>query len=213
MKTVRRLLSDSALRAALFAFVLSRLLILFVALLIANLSLQPPSVGPSGEIRDSKISLRNRPVSDVLKELTFGADSLWLINIARDGYEKEPFNTDMQHTWAYFPLYPLILRSAARLTGEIPLTGMALSNCFFLIALIMLYKLTRAFGYDSATADRTIFYIAMFPVSYFFSLAQTESLFLLLTISSLYAATNERWWLAGLMGRSLQQRGWRVYFC
>ena len=132
--------------------------------------------------------------------MTLGADSLWIINIARAGYEKEPFNTNIQHTWAYFPLYPLLLHAAAKLTGDLPLTGIVLSSLLFLLALMVLHRTVTEFDYDEATADRTVFYVAAFPASYFFSLAQTESLFLLLTVGCFYAAKRQRWWLAGICG-------------
>jgi hypothetical protein len=86
------------------------------------------------------------------------------------------------------------------LTGGLALTGMALSTLLFLLALVVLYKTTLAFNYDAATADRTVFYLAAFPVSYFFSLPMTESLFLLLTVGSFYAARREAWWTAGILG-------------
>jgi hypothetical protein len=197
---IRASLVDPAVRSSLFAFLLSRLLILFILVLTANIVFDSPVRGPVGDVHNSNISLRQRSVADALRRVTLGADSLWIINIARDGYEKEPFNTTTQHTWAFFPLYPLLLRWCAKLTGEFPLTGIALSNCFLFCALLLVYKTARAFGCDPSTADRTVFYLAFFPVSYFFSLTQTESLFLLLTVASLYAAKRERWWLAGICG-------------
>jgi hypothetical protein len=190
----------SSVRSALFAFALTRLLILFVILLSANVRFEPPVADQFGAIYESNISLNNISAAAVLRRVTQGADSLWIINIARDGYEKEPFNTNTQHNWAYFPLYPLILGTIARLTGDVPLTGIALSSGFFLFALVVLHRTVTEFNYDEGVADRTVFYVAAFPVSYFFSLAQTESLFLLLTIGSFYAARRQRWWLAGLCG-------------
>ena len=191
---------NPALRSSVFAFLLSRLLILFILILTANILFDAPVRGPVGDLHNSNISLRRRGVTEVLQRVTLGADSLWIINIARDGYEKEPFNTTTQHKWAFFPLYPLLLRFCARLTGEFPLTGIVLSNCFLFCALVLVYKTARAFGCDASVANRTVFYLAFFPVSYFFSLAQTESLFLLLTVSCVYAAKRERWWLAGILG-------------
>jgi Gpi18-like mannosyltransferase len=191
---------NPALRSGVFAFLLSRLLILFILVLTANLLFEPPVRGPVGDVHNSNISLRRLSVTEVLRRVTVGADSLWIINIASDGYEKEPFNTTVQHKWAFFPLYPLLLRFCARLTGEFPLTGIGLSNCFLFCALVLVYQTARAFGCDPEEANRTVFYLAVFPVSYFFSLAQTESLFLLLTVSCVYAAKRERWWLAGILG-------------
>lgn len=195
-----RLLIDPGVRAGLFAFTLSRLLVLAVVLLTANLVLDPPVPGPVGDLHNSNISLRNRNAIEVVRSLTLGADSLWIISIARDGYEKEPFNTSAQHRWAFFPLYPLLLHAAAKVTGELPLTGIALSNIFLLLALVLLYKTALAFDCDQAAADRAVFYVALFPVSYFFSLAQSESLFLLLTVACLYYGRRKMWWLAGICG-------------
>ena len=191
--------ANPALRSSVFAFLLSRLLILFILVLTANILFDAPVRGPVGDVHNSNILLR-RGVTEVLRRVTLGADSLWIINIARDGYEREPFNTTAQHKWAFFPLYPLLLRFCASLTGEFPLTGIVLSNCFLFCALVLVYKTARAFGGDALVANRTVFYLAFFPVSYFFSLAQTESLFLLLTVSCVYAAKRERWWLAGMLG-------------
>jgi hypothetical protein len=195
-----RLLAASSTRSAFFAFTLTRLLILCVVLLSANLRFDPPVRDQFGEIHESNISLRNTSVPEALRRVALGADSLWIINIARGGYEKEPFNTNIQHTWAYFPLYPFLLRLAAKLTGDLPLTGIVLSSGLFLLALTLLHKTVTEFGYEQAIADRTVFYVAAFPVSYFFSLAQTESLFLLLTVGCFYAAKRQRWWLAGISG-------------
>jgi Gpi18-like mannosyltransferase len=161
---------------------------------------QPAVRDQFGDIHESEISLSNTSPADVLRRVALGADSLWIINIARAGYEKEPFNTNIQHTWAYFPLYPLLLRAVATLTGDLALTGIFLSSAFFFFALILLYRMVIAFNYDPAVADRAVFYLAAFPASYFFSLAQTESLFLLLTVGCFYAARRERWWLAALCG-------------
>jgi len=191
---------DPATRAALFTFILTRLLILFVLLLSANIVFEAPVQTPFGVAHETSISFQRQSIGAVLRQVTSGADSAWLLNIAINGYEKEPFNLATQHTWAYFPLYPLLWRWAATLSGEFLLTGMALSNCFLFFALLLLYKTVVAFGYDDAVAGRTIFYLAAFPTSYFFSLAQTESLFLLLTVGCLLAARRERWWLAGSLG-------------
>jgi hypothetical protein len=166
----------------------------------ANMRFEPPVRDEFGDFYETSLALNNKSVGEVLTRVTSGADSLWILNIARNGYEKEPFNTNLQHTWAYFPLYPLILRAVGSVTGNLPVTGIVLSSVMLLGALIFLYRTVLAFGYDSSVADRTVFYVAAFPVSYFFSLSQTESLFLLLTVGCFYAARRERWLLAGVCG-------------
>jgi hypothetical protein len=94
----------------------------------------------------------------------------------------------------------MLLRAAAFVTGEYMLTGMLLSHLFFLLALILLHRIAALFGLEAADADRCVFYVAAFPVSYFFSLPLTESIFLFLTVGSVYFAKRERWWTAALFG-------------
>jgi hypothetical protein len=190
--------ADPSTQESLYVFVLTRLLVLFVILLTSSIVFEPPADTPFGPLHESNISLRNTRIGQALSRVTLGADSAWIMNIAINGYEKEPFNTATQHTWAYFPLYPILLRACASVTREFPLTGMALSSCFFFLALIFFHKTVEEFGYEKALADRAVFYLAAFPTSYFFSLAQTESLFLLLTVGCFYSAKRRRWWLAGV---------------
>ena len=49
-------------------------------------------------------------------------------------------------------------------------------------------------------AQQTIWYLALFPTSFYFSVVYTEGLFLLLTVSAFYCA-QRGWWLpASLLG-------------
>jgi Gpi18-like mannosyltransferase len=88
------------------------------------------------------------------------SDGSWYISIARNGYEKKLFDLEKEHNWAFFPLYPLVLRAVAGFTGNYRLVGIALSNLFFFVALILLHKTVLAFGYDRMVANRAIFYVA-----------------------------------------------------
>jgi hypothetical protein len=196
----RRILSRPCVRSALFAFALTRLIIFFILIMATNLSFDEPvrDFGPG--VQEPRISLAREGVAQRLGRAMLYADGLWYANIARDGYERQPFDASAQHTWAFFPLYPLMLRAASKLTGEYALTGSFLSNIFLLLALILTHQTVRAFGYDESAADRTIFYMAAFPTSYFFSLPVTESLFLLLTVGCFLAARRGQWWLAGILG-------------
>jgi hypothetical protein len=92
------------------------------------------------------------------------------------------------------------LHLVSYVTGEFVLTGMALSHICFLLALFLLHRVALLFGLSADDAVRSLFYLAVFPTSYFFSLPLTESLFLMLTVGSFYFAKSERWWLAGICG-------------
>ena len=195
----RRVWSDGAARSALFAFALTRLIILTIFVLTTHFEIPiPPQT--IDDYKNPNIVVHKDSLRPRVAQLAGYGDGGWYMGIARDGYERRPFADTGQHNWAFFPLFPLLLRAASQLTGGLALTGMALSSLFFLLALLLLYKTIVAFGYDETIADRAVFYLAAFPVSYFFSLPMTESLFLLLTVGSFYAARREAWWTAGALG-------------
>lgn len=189
---------DPALRTAAYVFLLTRLVVF--AVLVCGGQVGHLLSGSYETTRDFHLELNRVPVSRLLREVVQVADINWYTGIAENGYEKRPFTTERSANWAFFPLFPLLWRAAAGLTGEMVVTGIALSNLLFFVGLVLLHKTARAFGLDAADARRCLLYLAVFPVSYFFSLPLTESLFLLLTVGSFYAARRGRWWVAGLCG-------------
>jgi hypothetical protein len=194
----RRVAHDASVRAALFTFALTRIIVLGILILTAHVNLHPPDINQG--TRDFYLLLDKVRVARDLRGTLHVADINWYLSISQNGYERRPFDATTEHNWAFFPLFPLLLRVASALTGEYLLTGMALSSILFFCALVLLHKTVIAFGLDSADADRSIFYLAAFPTSYFFSLPLTESLFLFLTVASFYAARRRAWWTASLVG-------------
>ncbi|HEV7476009.1 MAG TPA: mannosyltransferase family protein [Pyrinomonadaceae bacterium] len=195
--TTSRVLRDRSVRAALFAFGLSRLIVLVIFVLVGLMKTAPDEF--PGHF-DAYVSLDKAPVARVLRHEVLTADVNWYVGIAEHGYEQIPFNNDVPRNWAFFPLFPLLLRLASYVTGEFVLTGMAFSHLCFLLALFLLHRLSLLFGLNADDADRSLFYLAFFPTSYFFSIPLPESLFLMLTVASFYFGKSERWWLAGLCG-------------
>jgi hypothetical protein len=83
-------------------------------------------------------------------------------------------------------------------TGLDPLAaGILVSNLAFLGALIVLHRMVRARS-GADTAFRCILLLSVFPFSFYFSAVYSESLFLLLAVSSLYLAHQARWAAASL---------------
>jgi len=184
------------LRAVVFAFALSRALIFGVW--FGVLQYPTPSEPTEANWWEPKLVLNAPGFDDALAGLVDRYDASWYATIAERGYDPSPFDASAQHNWAFFPLHPLLWRAAASLTGEFALTGIALANLCFFIALIVVHRLALALAFDIGTADRSVLALALFPASYFFALPWTESLFLLLSASSFLAALRERWWLAGV---------------
>jgi len=200
-QVLNRIWRDEAFRSAAFAFTLTRALVLGMLLLVTNAHREGKNIPAfGGPVEEADISLKEKGILQRAQQSIEAADAIWYLNIARNGYEKEKFNTDQQHNWAFFPLFPLIVNAAARITGEFPLTAGLLSNVFFFAALIFLHQTAMLFGSNNAGATRTVFYLAAFPTSYFFSFPFTESLFLLLTVACFYCAQRQMWWRAGTFG-------------
>jgi hypothetical protein len=193
-KWLVRLRQDQSIREALFVFLLTRILIFVVLICVPYVKIVPPN--------DPYISLENAQIARQLRRTFAQADVNHYMGISQEGYGREPFdvNSRRSQTFAFFPLLPMLLWVLRQVTNDSMLWGAALCNLFFFLALVLLYRLTMAFGYSDTIARRTIFYVAAFPVSYFFSAPFTESLFVFLTVASFYAAKRERWWLAGTIG-------------
>ncbi|MDI6811050.1 MAG: hypothetical protein QMD80_05165, partial [archaeon] len=67
------------------------------------------------------------------------------------------------------------------------------------IATIDIYKLVKI-DYSHSTALKSVFYLSIFPTSYFLIAGYTESLFLFLTIGCFYYVRKGNWLPAGVMG-------------
>ena len=189
------------MRETLYVWVLTRGLIFFIFICVGHLQVITIPESPTN-VREAFVKFENVSIARKLRETMWRADVAYYMDIARDGYLREPFDIENHRSrhFAFFPLHPLLLWLLSHLTKDVMLGGAAMSNVFLFIGLLFLHKLTLAFGYDAEIARRTIFYTATFPVSYFFSVPLTESLFLMLTVASFYAAKKENWWAAGVLG-------------
>ncbi|MGA9994131.1 MAG: hypothetical protein WBP93_01900, partial [Pyrinomonadaceae bacterium] len=149
---LKRVRDDSSVRSAFFVFVLTRALVFTIFILGTNLTIIEPNRVFGRDMQETSISLSKAPVARKLRALVWQADAGWYLDIAKNGYEEKQFAADDYHNWAFFPLYPLLWRFAAKLTGGFLLTGAALSNLFLFFALVLLHKTAYAFTGDEATA-------------------------------------------------------------
>jgi hypothetical protein len=133
-----RALADPSLRAAGFVFLLTRALVFLVFILTTHIIFNEPPSDFGSKAHELSIRVRRTSVPEHLRELAMRSDGSWYISVARDGYEKKPFDLEKEHNWAFFPLYPLTIRAVASVTGQYRLMAIALSNLFFFLALILL---------------------------------------------------------------------------
>ena len=198
--TLAVFVKDRAVREAFFVFAITRALVLAIFILGGSAALDSKDPGMHPVDARDRVVLHSAEFLKQLQRTVGGGDAGWYEGIAKVGYERQPFEATQQHTWAFFPLHPMLMRLGAVFTGEYLLTGALIANALFFTALVLLHKLVTALNYDAGTADRTVFYVAAGPVSYFFSVPMTESLYFCLTIGSFLAATHRRWWVAGILG-------------
>jgi hypothetical protein len=110
------------------------------------------------------------------------------VALAMGGYLNPPDNVSP----AFFPLYPLLLRSFAELFGG-PISKEALSVWAPLLSLLFLpfafyfiYHIALD-GWGERVARGTVLILAFFPTTFFLNAAYTESVFLALSAGSLCA--------------------------
>jgi hypothetical protein len=148
----------------------------------------------------TQTSLTSGRVMPELSRLAMIGDAWFYRWIAISGYESHTPDGAPKNTWAFFPLYPLLIRALGGGGPRFPIVAMILSNAALLFALFAVAAAGRRLGLADDEAERAAWYIALFPTSYFFSLPMTESIFLLLSAGAFLTAARERWWASGIAG-------------
>ena len=167
----------------LLAFLITRLGIVFVAYFSAPI-LADSSVPP----------YHLRPDNTLIDVFASRWDTGFYTDIADQGYR---FQGIQFPSVAFFPLLPILIRVIRLLTGDTLLSGLLVANTA-LLAAVMLLHLLVANEFDQPIADRAVWYLLIYPASFFGSAIYSESLFLLLSIASLFLARKGRWWAAGV---------------
>ena len=121
-------------------------------------------------------------------------DGVWFVRIAADGYAAH------ESSQAFFPLYPLLVRTVAPLTGgNFVIAGVAVSLLCYAGAMVLLYRLAKA-ELGARIALWSVVFISVFPTALVFQAVYSESLFLLLALACFAAGRRGHWLLAGVMG-------------
>jgi hypothetical protein len=122
----------------------------------------------------------------ILRSLTTW-DGDWFVGIARNGYHLEAFGDTGYHDYAFFPLYPMLVRVLAlpwpNLVG---LIAVGINLVLFAIALALLVRLARP-HLGEPRAIRAAALLALFPFSFVFTMAYSETLTLVLVVASFLA--------------------------
>jgi hypothetical protein len=173
----------AALPSLAAVFLVSRALVLLVAGALSAIPLAEK--GPLWT---------DRPYLDALTAM----DGIYYLGIAAEGYHLAPVR-DAYYDWVFFPLYPAVVRAVSMVTlGDVAVAGVLVSNVAFFAALLALYALSvRHLGHE--TAVRAVGFVALAPGAVAFTMAYSDSLFLLLAIGAFLTAERGRWPLTGLL--------------
>ncbi|MGW0208443.1 glycosyltransferase family 39 protein [Streptomyces sp. NPDC003233] len=144
-------------------------------------------------------AVRGHPL---VKSLAHSWDSRWYLHIAAQGYGHKIWITPqgaVQSDWAFFPLYPGLIRA---LTTVLPFTpGQAALLISWIAAGVAAYGV-YAIGhhlYGRGVATALVALWAVMPHSVELTIAYTESLFAALAVWSLYCVLKGRWLWAGAL--------------
>ncbi|MGD0013578.1 MAG: hypothetical protein ABSD56_04015 [Bryobacteraceae bacterium] len=119
-------------------------------------------------------------------------DTLFYVHIAQYGY-------DRPEAVVFYPLYPLLLRAAAPLTGSALAAAPLVSTVAVFFLLWGVHRLL-ALDLDRGAAARATMFYAIWPVAFMFFAGYAEGLVAALIVWTLYFARTGRWWAAGLCG-------------
>jgi hypothetical protein len=133
----------------------------------------------------------------ILRSLT-SWDGWWYLGIARDGYHVQPI-VDGYHDYAFLPFFPFLVRVLSFPWPQFAgLISVALANAAFVGAIVLFVQLgERVVGRERALLGAAL--LALFPFSAVFSMAYTESLFLLFALGAFLAAETDRRPMAGAL--------------
>jgi len=106
---------------------------------------------------------------------------------------------EMRPMMVFYPLYPWCISLVTRITGDFLLSAFLISTLASLFVGLLLFRLI-ALDYSPKLAERTVWFLFIFPTSYFLHIGYTESLFLALALGCLLAARKQDWPLAGCLG-------------
>jgi hypothetical protein len=123
-------------------------------------------------------------------------DAPHYLDLARTGYVA----AGVESRWiVFYPLYPWLVRACAFVLRDELLAAFFVSTVASLAAGLLLYRLAEL-DEQEAVARASVFFMFIFPTSYFLHIGYTESLFIALCVGAFLAARTRNWWAAGLLG-------------
>jgi len=124
-------------------------------------------------------------------------DTRHYLYIAEHGY---PASGEYATIIVYYPLFPLLIKFVHFFIGDYFLAAVAVSTLCLWLSCLVFFKLC-VYEFGSQDIGRgAVKYLLLFPLSYFGSMAYTESTFLLFSLCSFYFIRRGFWFWAGFFG-------------
>jgi Gpi18-like mannosyltransferase len=177
---------------------ISKLIMFAIASRLLLLSIAYLSQVSIANLNEDYVTFKATYLEQVISPFGRG-DVWWYMDIAQNGYEHRPFSTEKHANWAFYPLWPIVLKLGSFFIPDMLISGLILSNIFFLLSLIFLYQLI-SIDFDRNIAMLTSFLVIIFPASHFLSRPGPEALFLFLVVATLLCAKKNQWLLTGIIG-------------
>ncbi len=113
------------------------------------------------------------------------------LGIAEFGYSEK-------YQYAFFPLYPIMISILTKFTQSYLLSGLLISfGCAFFAVQVLMNLVNLEFG--KKLGEKVVLALLIFPTSFFLLTAYSESLFLLLALSSFYFLRKKNLFLAAVL--------------
>jgi hypothetical protein len=129
-------------------------------------------------------------------------DAIWYLKIAEHGYGAKLIHSgrNPRNNAAFFPLFPLLIRLAAHLTGgNFPVAGLVVSVACGAASAVGVWAVAARVC-DRRVADLAVVLYCVFPGAMTFSMLYSEPLAVALSAAALLALLDRRWLLAGTIG-------------
>ncbi len=129
-------------------------------------------------------------------ELWNNWDSTHYLKLAEYGYLAVG---DSRVSLVFFPLYPWLVRLVAFVARDYFVAALIVSGFASVAVALLLRRLARCDETEEVSRN-AVWFLLIFPTSFFLHVAYTESLFLALVLGCFLAARKARWAWAGILG-------------
>ncbi len=161
----------------------------------------------------------NTNLVEAPREIETNLDTFWhrwdtyhYVKIATDGYDKAKYSDNVMFNWAFYPMYPVSVAFVKDMLGvkdarSVFYIAVVVANVFFVLAIYFLLKLMKLLRFSKEEVITSVLLLNVFPAAYFYNLAYSESLYLLLSVLSLYLLFKKKLVLAAwVLGFALATR-------